>query len=167
MENWLVSSVEEVFESMKTVSSFYATTITFATSATSTHCSKLSVVLHVTHISQRRRIWNDRCLLVVIVLNIFTQRMFTNWEKRFMKSWMHSISHIKTSKNCSRTRQFSILSLSVSRKTLTSKLRQQYGSGSMFLYQFPSHQSWFRNPFFSATPILIISSCLLSLLSKE
>ena len=58
--------------------SFYATTITFATSTASTHCSKRSGVLRVTHFSQRRGIWNDIWLLVVIVLNIFTQRMFTN-----------------------------------------------------------------------------------------
>ena len=45
---------------------------------TSTHCSKPSDVLRVTHFSQRRGIWNDIWLLVVIVLNIFTQRMFTN-----------------------------------------------------------------------------------------
>ena len=74
----MVSSVEEVFKSMKNVSSFYATTTTFATSTTSTHCSKLSGVLRLTHSSQRRGIWNDIWLLVVIVLNLFTQRMFTN-----------------------------------------------------------------------------------------
>ena len=39
--------------------------------------------------------------------------------------------------------------------------------GSMFLYQFLSRQTWSRNPFFSATSILIISSPLLSLLSKD
>ena len=88
----LVSCVEEVFESMETVSSFYATTITSAMSTTSTHSSKLSDVLPVTHFSQKREIWNDIWLLVVIVLNIFTQRMCTNWEKRFLKSWMHSTS---------------------------------------------------------------------------
>ena len=59
-------------------SKFYDTTITFATSTTSTHCSKPSGVLRVTHFSQRRGIWNDIWLLVVIVLNIFTQKMFTN-----------------------------------------------------------------------------------------
>ena len=48
-----MSSVEEVFKSMKTVSSFYATTITFATSIISTHCSKPSGVLRVTHFSQK------------------------------------------------------------------------------------------------------------------
>ena len=42
MENWLVISVEEVFQSMKKVSRFYAATITFATSTTSTHCWKPS-----------------------------------------------------------------------------------------------------------------------------
>ena len=73
-----MSSVEEVFKSMKTVSSFYATTITFATSTTSTHCSKPSCVLRVTHFSERRGIWSDIWLLVVIVLNIYTQRIFTN-----------------------------------------------------------------------------------------
>ena len=62
----------------KRVSSYYATTITFATSTTSTHCSKPSDVLRVTHFSQRQGIWNDIWLLVVIVLNIFTQNMFTN-----------------------------------------------------------------------------------------
>ena len=51
--------------------------ITSATSITSTHCSKPSGVQRVTHFSQRRGIWNDIWLLVVIVLNIFTQRMFT------------------------------------------------------------------------------------------
>ena len=44
---------------MKTVSNFYAATITIATSTTSTPCSKLSGVLRVTHFSQRRGIWND------------------------------------------------------------------------------------------------------------
>ena len=106
-------------------------------------------------------------LLVVIVLNIFTQRMFTNWEKRFLKSWMHSISHIEMSKNCSRTCRYLTLSPFVSRKTLTSKLRLQHGSGSMFVYQFLSRQTWSRNPFFSATPILIILSRILLLLSKD
>ena len=72
-----MSSVEEVFKSMKEVSSFYATTTTSATSTTSTHCSKLSGVLRVTHSSQRRGIWNI-WLLVVIVLNKFTLGMFTN-----------------------------------------------------------------------------------------
>ena len=73
-----MSSIEEVFKSKKTVSSFYATTITSAMSTTSTHCLKLSGVLRVTNFSQRRGIWNDIWLLVVIVLNKFTQRMFTN-----------------------------------------------------------------------------------------
>ena len=77
METWLVSSVEEVFKSMKKVWSSYATTITFATSTTSTHCSKPSGVLRVTHFSQRRGIWNDIWLLLVSVLNIFTQKVFT------------------------------------------------------------------------------------------
>ena len=57
---------------MKTVSSFYATTITFATSTTSTHCLKLSGVLRVTHFSQRQGTWNNIWLLVVIALNKFT-----------------------------------------------------------------------------------------------
>ena len=61
-----VDGVEEVFKSMKTVSSFYATTFTFATSTT-THCLKLSGVLRVTHFSRRRGTWNDIWLLVVIV----------------------------------------------------------------------------------------------------
>ena len=56
----------------------YATTTTLATSTTSTHCSKLSTILRVTHFSQRRGIRNDIWLLVVIALNKFTQRMFTN-----------------------------------------------------------------------------------------
>ena len=73
-----MSSVEEVFKSMKRASNFYVTTIIFATSTTSTDCSKPSGVLRVTHFSQRRAIWNDIWLLVVIVLNIFTQGMFTN-----------------------------------------------------------------------------------------
>ena len=60
------------------VSSFHATTTTFATSTTSTQCSKLFRVLRVTHFSQRLGIWNDIWLLVVIVLNMFTQRMLTN-----------------------------------------------------------------------------------------
>ena len=73
-----MKSVEEVFKSMKKVSNFYAKTITFDTSTTSIHCSNLSDVLRVTHFSERRGIWNDIWLLVVIVLNIFTQRMITN-----------------------------------------------------------------------------------------
>ena len=63
---------------MKKVSSFYAATTTLATSTTSMHCSKPSDVLRVTHFSQRRGIWNDIWLTVVIMLNIFTQRMFMN-----------------------------------------------------------------------------------------
>ena len=63
----------------------YAVTVTFATSTTSTPCSKPSGVLRVTHFSQRRGIWNDIWSLVVIVLNIFTQKMFTSWEKRFFE----------------------------------------------------------------------------------
>ena len=70
----MVSSIEEVFKSMKNVSSFYASPITFATSTTSIHCSKGSGVLRVTHFSQRRGTWNDIWLLVVNVLNIFTQK---------------------------------------------------------------------------------------------
>ena len=73
-----MSSVEEVFKSTKEESNFYATTITFATSTTSTHCSKPSGVLRVTRFSQRRGIWNDVWLRAVIALNIYTQRMFKN-----------------------------------------------------------------------------------------
>ena len=73
-----MSSVEEIFKSMKKVSSFYARTITSATSTISTPSSKPSGVLSVAHFSQRRGIWKDIWLLVVIVLNISTQRMFTN-----------------------------------------------------------------------------------------
>ena len=68
----------KVFKSLKRSSNFYDTTITFATSTTSTHCSKPSGVLRVTNFSQRRGIWSGIWLLVVIVLNIFTQKMFTN-----------------------------------------------------------------------------------------
>ena len=62
-----MSSVEEVLKSMKKVSSFYATTITFATSTTSMQCSERSGVLRETHFSQRRGIWNNSWLLVVNV----------------------------------------------------------------------------------------------------
>ena len=134
-----MSCVENVFKSMKKVSSFYARTITFATSTTSTHCSQRSVVLYVTHFSQRRGIWNDIWLLVVIVLNMFTQRRFTNREKRFLKSWMHSTSHIEMGKNCSRNWEHLTLSPFVSKKqTHTNKLRLQRGSGGICLYQFLS-----------------------------
>ena len=51
-----------------------------------------------------------------------------------LKSWMHSTSYIEMSKNCSRIWQYWTLSLFVSRKTHTSKLRLQHGSGSMCLY---------------------------------
>ena len=60
------------------MSSYYATTITFATSTTSSTCSKRSGVLHETPFSQRQEIWNDIWLLVMIVFTIFTQRMFTS-----------------------------------------------------------------------------------------
>ena len=159
MENWFVSSVGEIFKSMKKVSNFYATTITFAMSTTSTLCSKLPGVLRVTHSSQTRGIWNDISLLVVSVLDIFTQKKFTNWEKRFLKSWMHSTSHIKMSKNCSRSWQYLTLSLLVSRmQTHTNKLRLQRGSGSMCPYQFLSRRTWSGNLLFSATLIFVISS---------
>ena len=167
MENWLVSFVEEVFKGMTKVSRFYATTITIATSTIPTHCSKRSGVLRVTHLCQRRGTWNDIWLLVVIVLNIFTQRMFTSWEKRFLKTWMHSTSHIEMSKNCSKTWQYLTLNSFVSTKTHTNKLRLQRGLASMCLYQFLARQTWSCNPFLSATPILIIWSRLLSLLSKD
>ena len=127
---------------------FYGKTITFASSTTSTHCSKPSGVLRVTHFSQRGGIWNNIWLLVVIVLNIFTQEMLTNWEKRFLKSWLPSTSHIELSKNCWRTWQYLTLSRFVSRKqTHTNKLKLQRGEGSMCLYQFLSRQTWSRNRF--------------------
>ena len=91
---------------------------------------------------QRRGIWNDIWLLVVIVLNIFTQKMFTNSERHFSKSWTHSTSHIEVSKNCSKTWQYLTLNPFVSRKqTDTNKLRLQRGSGSMCPYQFLSRQT--------------------------
>ena len=143
MENWLVSSVEEVFKSMQKLSNVYTTTITFATSIISTPCSKPSGVLCVTHFFQRRWIWNVFWILLVIVLNKYTQRMFTNWEKRFLKSWVHSMSYIEMSKNGLRTWRYLNLSPFVSRKqTHTRKLKR--GSGSMCLYQFLFRQIWSR-----------------------
>ena len=60
------------------------------------------------------------------------------------------------------------LSLFVSRKqTHTNKLRLRCGSGSMCPYQILSRQTWPRSPFFSATPILIISSRILSVLWRD
>ena len=47
-------------------------------STPSTHCSKPSGVLRVKNFSQRRGIRNDNWLLLVIVLNISTQTIFTN-----------------------------------------------------------------------------------------
>ena len=63
-------NIQEFEKSVK----LYATTITFATSTMSTHCSKPSSLLRVTHFSQRRVLCNDIWLLVVIALNIFTQK---------------------------------------------------------------------------------------------
>ena len=145
---------------MKTVSSFYATTFTFATSTTSTHYSKPSDVLRVTHFSQRRGIWNDIWLLVVIVLNIFTQRMFTKWEKRFLKSWMHSISFIKMGKNCSRTWQSLTLSPLASRKSHTSKLRLQHGIGEQVPISVSNSLNLIPEPILlcNANPYHLISS---------
>ena len=51
------------------------------------------------------------------------------------------------------------------KQTQTNKLRLQHGWGSMCLYQLIS-STWFRDPFFSAAPIRIMSSRPLSLLSK-
>ena len=65
-------------KSLKRASNFYDTTITFATSTTSTHCSKPSGLLRLTQFSSRGGNWNDIWLLLVIVINIFTQKMFTN-----------------------------------------------------------------------------------------
>ena len=167
MENWLVSSVEEVFKSMKKMSSFYATTITFATLTTSTHCSKPSGILRVTHSSQRRGIWNDIWLLVVIVLNIFTQKIvYELRETLFGKLDAFNIPYRNELELLKNLAIFDFCPF-VSRKTHTSKLRLKRRSGSMCLYQFLSRQTWSRNPFFTATPILIISSRLLSLLSKD
>ena len=83
------------------------------------------------------------------------------------ESWTPSISHIELSKNCSRNWQYLTLSPFVSRKTHTSKLKLQRGSGSMCLYQLLSRQTWSRTLFFSATPIFIISSRLLLLHSMD
>ena len=85
-----MSSVEEVFKSKKNVSSFYATTITFATSTTSTHCSKRSGVLRVTHVSQRQGIWNDIWLLVVIV-----DRVKHVYPKKFSRQITKLISFVE------------------------------------------------------------------------
>ena len=56
--------------------------------------------------------------------------------KTLFESWMHSVSHIEMSKNCSRIWQYMTLSPFVSRKTHTSKLRLQRELGNMCLYQF-------------------------------
>ena len=103
-------------------------------------------------------------VIVVIILNIFNKRKLTKWEKCFLKSLMHSTYHRK---NCSRTWQYLTLSPFVSRKTHTSKVKLQRGSGSMCLYQFQSRQTPSLNPFFFATPNFSISSRFLSLLSKD
>ena len=58
----------KVFKSLKSASNLYDTTITFATSTTSTHYSKPSGVLRVTHFSQIRGIGSGIWVLVVIVL---------------------------------------------------------------------------------------------------
>ena len=47
--------------------------------------------------------------------------MFTNWEKRFSKSWMLSASHIEMSRNYSRTWQYLTLSPFVSKKQTQTK----------------------------------------------
>ena len=44
--------------------------------------------------------------------------MFPNWEKRFLKSWMHSTSHKEISKNCSKTWQYLTWSPFASRKII-------------------------------------------------
>ena len=165
MENWLVSSVEEVFKNMKKVSSFYATTITFAMSTTTMHCSKLSIVLHVTHFFQKPGNWEDTWLLVVNVLNIFTQKCLWTERNAFwkfgciqhpIKKWAKTVQELGNN----------WLNPFVSGKTHTSKLKLQHGLGSMCLYQFLFRQTWYQKSFFSATPNLIISSRLSSPLSK-
>ena len=70
---------------------------------------------------------------------------------------MHSASHVEKHRNISRTWQKLTLSLFVSRKTHITKLRLRRGSWTLCLYQFLSRQIWSRNPFFSTTPIVIIS----------
>ena len=62
-----------------------ATTITFATSTTSTHCYKRSCVVRVTNFSQSRGIWSHICFFVVIVLSIYPNNV-ANREKRVLKS---------------------------------------------------------------------------------
>ena len=56
----------------------YNNHICYVNNINAVHRSKLSGLLLVTHSSQRRGMWNDIWLLVVIVLNIFTQRIITN-----------------------------------------------------------------------------------------
>ena len=61
-------------QTFERASNFCDTIFTFATSTTSTHCSKPSGVVSVTNFSQRRGIWYDIWLIVAIVLNIFTKK---------------------------------------------------------------------------------------------
>ena len=85
--------------------------------------------------------------------------------KRFLKSWMHSTSHLEMSKNCSRIWQYLTLSPLVSRKqTHTNKLRLQRGSGSMYLFQFIS-SNLIPEPIFlcNANPHHLISSFITAL----
>ena len=70
-----------------------ATTITFATSTTSTHCYKRSCVLRVTHFSQRRGIWNHICFFVVIVLSIYPNNVCKPRKTRFEKLDAFSIPY--------------------------------------------------------------------------
>ena len=159
MENWLVRSVEKVWKCQ-------AFTLQQPHLLRQQHQRIVQrfPVYYVWLFSQIRGICNDIWLLIAIVLNIFTQRMFTNWEKPFLKSWMHSISHIEKSKNCSRTWQYLSFCPFVSRKTLTRKLRLQHGSGSMFLYQFLSRQTKPGTHFFcNANPRPLISSFITAL----
>ena len=74
------------------------------------------------------------------VKHIYPKNVYELTETLF-ESWMHSISHIEMNENCSRTWQYLTLSPFVSRKTVTSKLRLQHGSGNMFLYRFLSRQT--------------------------
>ena len=158
-----MSSVEEVFKRMKKVSSFYATTITFATSTTSTPCSKLSGGLRVTHLSRRRGIWNDIWLLVVIVLNLFTPKIFTNIEKMDAFNMLYR-NEQRLFKNLA---IFDLESICVKEANSYKQTETTTWIGKRVPLSVPISSNLIRNPFFSAMPILIISSCLLSPLSKD
>ena len=135
MENWLVSCVEEVFKSMKTVSSFYTTTIKAAMSTTTTHCSKPSDVLRVTQFLKDGNLERHLVTCSDRIKHINPKNVYELRETLFEKLDALKNPYGNEQKLFKNLAIFDFESICV-KETLTSKLRLQNGSRSMSYFSF-------------------------------